>query len=85
MRGCTILRCLEELALLHDEVGLAVPQSHRRHRVEEVPRDEFLGTPLIVRDPGAHSRRLVDAVLASFREQLAPPPRETGSTAAAKR
>jgi DNA-binding transcriptional LysR family regulator len=50
-----------------------------------VPREEFLRTPLIVRDPGAHSRRLVDAVLASFRQHLAPPLLEVGSTAAAKR
>jgi len=40
---------------------------------------------LIVRDPGAHSRRLVDAVLASFRLHLAAPLLEVGSTAAAKR
>jgi hypothetical protein len=38
-----------------------------------------------VRDPGAHSRRLVDAVLASFRQHLAAPLLEVGSTAAAKR
>lgn len=76
---------LEELELLDDEVVLAVPDSHRWHRCESVPREEFLRTPLIVRDPGAHSRRQVDAVLASFREHLATPLLEVGSTAAAKR
>jgi DNA-binding transcriptional LysR family regulator len=76
---------LEELELLDDEVVLAVPQGHDWYRRDEVPREQFLTTPLIVRDPGAHSRRLVDAVLASFREQLAPPRLEMGSTAAAKR
>jgi DNA-binding transcriptional LysR family regulator len=76
---------LEELELLDDEVVLAVPEAHPWHRRETVPRDRFLSTPLIVRDPGAHSRRLVDAVLSSFREHLAAPLLEVGSTAAAKR
>lgn len=76
---------LEELELLDDEIVLAVPESHPWHRREAIPREELLRTPLIVRDPGAHGRRQVDAVLASFREQLAPPRLEVGSTAAAKR
>jgi DNA-binding transcriptional LysR family regulator len=76
---------LDELELLADEVVLAVPDAHRWLKRKTVPREEFLRTPLIVRDPGAHSRRLVDAVLASFREHLASPLLEVGSTAAAKR
>ena len=76
---------LEELELLDDEVVLAVPGGHRWHRRDVVAREEFLRTPLIVRDPGAHSRRLVDAVLAKQREHLATPLLEVGSTAAAKR
>ncbi|HEU4600097.1 MAG TPA: LysR family transcriptional regulator [Solirubrobacterales bacterium] len=76
---------LEELELLEDEVVLAVPEVHPWYRRETVPREQFLRTPLIVRDPGAHSRRLVDAVLASYREHLAAPLLEVGSTAAAKR
>jgi DNA-binding transcriptional LysR family regulator len=76
---------LEELELLDDEVILAVPESHRWNRRETIPREEFLREPLIVRDPAAHSRRLVDAVLASFREHLATPLLEIGSTAAGKR
>jgi DNA-binding transcriptional LysR family regulator len=76
---------LEELELLDDEVVLAVPQGHRWYQRKEIPRDQFLGTPLIVRDPGAHSRRLVDSVLASFRLHLATPLLEVGNTAAAKR
>jgi DNA-binding transcriptional LysR family regulator len=76
---------LEELELLDDEIVLAVPESHPWYRRETIGRDEFLRTPLIVRDPGAHGRRLVDAVLASFRERLATPRLEVGSSAAAKR
>ena len=76
---------LEELEVIDDEIVLAVPETHPWARCETVPRAEFLRTPLILRDPGAQSRRLVDAVLASRREQLAPPLLEIGSTAAAKR
>lgn len=76
---------LEELDLIDDEVVLAVPEDHPWHRRRTIRREEFLQTSLIVRDPGAHSRRLVDAVLSSFRRQLASPLREVGSTAAAKR
>jgi DNA-binding transcriptional LysR family regulator len=76
---------LEELELLDDEVVLAVPDAHPWHARESVPRAQFLRTPLIVRDPAAHSRRLVDAVLSTFREHLAAPLLEVGSTAAAKR
>ena len=76
---------LEELELLDDEIVVAVPETHRWKQRETIPREEFLRTPLIVRDPAAHSRRLVDAVLASFREHLAAPLVEIGSTAAGKR
>ncbi len=76
---------LEELELLDDEIVLAVPQAHPWFRREVVPAAELLATPLIVRDPSAHSRRLVDAVLASRREHLATPLLEVGSTGAAKR
>ena len=76
---------LEELELLDDEIVLAVPESHRWQQRETIPREEFLRTPLIARDPTAHSRRLVDMVLASFREHLAMPLLEIGSTAAGKR
>ena len=75
---------LEELELLDDEIVLAVPQAHPWYGREVVPREQFLATPLIVRDPTAHSRRLVDAVLAARREHLAAPLLEVGSTVAAK-
>jgi DNA-binding transcriptional LysR family regulator len=76
---------LEELELIDDEVVLAVPQAHRWYQREVIPREEFLRTPVIVRDPGAHSRRIVDAVLATYREHLAAPLLEVGNTSAAKR
>jgi DNA-binding transcriptional LysR family regulator len=76
---------LDELELLDDEIVLAVPQAHRWYQRDVVPKEELLSTPLVVRDPSAHSRRLVDAVLASRREHLATPLLEVGSTVAAKR
>jgi DNA-binding transcriptional LysR family regulator len=76
---------LEELELRADEIVLAVPQTHPWYGRTSIPEAAFLRTPLIVRDPGAHSRGLVDAVLASKREHLAPPLLEVGNTAAAKR
>ena len=76
---------LDELELLDDEIVLAVPQAHPWYRRDVIPHADFLETPLIVRDPSAHSRRIVDAVLASRREHLAAPLREVGSTVAAKR
>jgi DNA-binding transcriptional LysR family regulator len=75
---------LEELELLDDEIVLAVPQAHPWYTRELVPHDQFLATALVVRDPTSHSRRLVDAVLASRRERLATPLREVGSTVAGK-
>jgi DNA-binding transcriptional LysR family regulator len=76
---------LEEMELIDDEVVLAVPTSHRWYRADSVTPDEFVREPLIVRDPGSHSQRLVDAVLASKRLQLATPLMQVGNTAAAKR
>jgi DNA-binding transcriptional LysR family regulator len=75
---------LEELELRDDEIVLAVPQAHPWYQREVVPLERFLATPVIVRDPTAHSRRLVEAVLARRRLRMAPPLREIGDTTAAK-
>ena len=69
-----------------DEVVAAVPQGHpwaARH--EEIPIEEFLATPMVVRDPGADTRRAVEAVLLERELTIAPPLAEVGSTVAAKR
>lgn len=71
--------------LVDDEVVVAVPQDHLWYQRESIPKAEFLRTSMIVRDPGAHSRRLVDAVLARTGDRLARPLREVGSTGVAKR
>jgi len=79
------LETLRSRELLDDEIVLAVPQDHLWYQREMVQREAFLRTPVIVRDPEAHSRRHVDAVLAAAGERLAHPVIEVGSTAVAKR
>jgi DNA-binding transcriptional LysR family regulator len=76
---------LTERVLTEDEIVLAVPQAHLWYQRETIPRTQFLATPLIVRDPEAHSRRFVERTLALAGDRLARPLREVGSTAAAKR
>jgi DNA-binding transcriptional LysR family regulator len=78
-------QALAELELRDDEIVLAVPQTHAWYGRKSVRHATFLQTPLIVRDPAAHSRGLVDAVLGERREHIAVPLLEVGSTAAAKR
>lgn len=75
---------LEATELLDDEIVLAVPPVHAWTRYEQVPLRSFLATSLIMRDPGAHSRRTVERTLAETGRELAPPLIEVGSTKAAK-
>lgn len=66
------------------EVAVAVPRKHPWSKFDEIPLDEFLATPVIMRDPGANTRRLVEATLESRELQLPPALLELGSTAAVK-
>lgn len=75
---------LKELHFCDDEVVIAVPKKHAWAKGGEVDLDEFLNTPLILRDPNANSRRTVDQVLDARGLRLAPPLAEVGSTSAAK-
>lgn len=76
---------LEELDLVADEIVIAVPQDHDWYRRETIPLEDLARTPLIVRDPAAHSRRLLETTLEEHGQNLAPPLAEVGSTAAGKR
>jgi DNA-binding transcriptional LysR family regulator len=76
---------LEELELLSDEVIVAVPQAHAWYRRKSIPLRSLMATPLVMRDPEAHDRRCVEAVLAERGLQIAEPLVEVGSTAVAKR
>ncbi len=76
---------LEELELTDDEVIVAVPRDHLWHRRTTIPQRLLVKTPLVMRDPNAHDRRTVEAVLAEHGLQIAEPLVEVGSTAVAKR
>ncbi len=75
---------LRELPFCDDEVVVAVPAGHPWTRLDEIEPQELATTPLIVRDPSANTRRLVDAALAGLGLSLAAPLAEVGSTSAAK-
>jgi DNA-binding transcriptional LysR family regulator len=75
---------LAETPFCDDEVILAVPADHPWAGREAVPLDELVATPLVMRDPSANTRRVVDDALAARGLALAPPLAEVGSTSAAK-
>jgi DNA-binding transcriptional LysR family regulator len=75
---------LTETPFCADEVILAVPEGHPWADYDAVPLDELVATPLVMRDPSANTRRVVDEALAERGLALAPPLAEVGSTSAAK-
>src|SRR3954452_5921976 len=75
---------LTETPFCSDEVILGVPREHPWARVDSVPLDDLVRTPLVMRDPSANTRRVVDEALAASGLGLAPPLAEVGSTSAAK-
>jgi DNA-binding transcriptional LysR family regulator len=75
---------LQELPFCEDEVIVAVPPHHPWRERDEVPLGEFCATPMIMRDPTANTRQIVEAELALRGLALAPPLAEVGSTSAAK-
>jgi DNA-binding transcriptional LysR family regulator len=75
---------LTETPFCDDEVILAVPAGHPWAAHEDVPLDEFVSTPLVMRDPSANTRRVVEEAVAARGRELAPPLAEVGSTSAAK-
>jgi DNA-binding transcriptional LysR family regulator len=75
---------LTETPFCDDEVILAVPTGHPWAELEAVPFIDFVATPLVMRDPSANTRRVVEAAVAARGKELAPPLAEVGSTSAAK-
>src|ERR687885_2602869 len=75
---------LTETPFCDDEVILAVPEGHPWAAFDVVPIEEFVSTPLVMRDPSANTRRVVDEALAERGLVLAAPLAEVGSTSAAK-
>lgn len=68
-----------------DEIVVGVPVGHPWAEREEIDPEELVGTRMIMRDPGANSRRVVTRTLESLGLTLAPPLAEIGSTSAALR
>jgi len=75
---------LVETPFCEDEVVVGVPEAHPWATADEVDLDDFVSTPMIMRDPGANSRIVVDVALEPLGLSLAPPLAEIGSTTAAK-
>jgi DNA-binding transcriptional LysR family regulator len=75
---------LTETPFCDDEVILAVPTGHPWATRKSVPFEQFVATPLVMRDPSANTRRVVEEALGARGAALAPPLAEVGSTSAAK-
>jgi DNA-binding transcriptional LysR family regulator len=72
-----------EAPFCEDEIVVAVPEAHPWAAVEEIDPAEFVATRMIMRDPGADSRRAVSDQIEALGMSMAPPLAEIGSTAAA--
>jgi DNA-binding transcriptional LysR family regulator len=75
---------LTETPFCEDEVIVAVPSGHPWAADGDVAIEDFVVTPMVVRDPSANTRRVVEQALAARGLALAPPLAEVGSTSAAK-
>ena len=75
---------LRELRFCDDEVIVAVPQKHPWAARKSIPLSELTRVPMIMRDPSANTRRVVEAALQERGMELQPPLAEVGSTSAAK-
>lgn len=74
---------LIETPFHEDEIVVGVPPGHPWAEGEEIELDELASTAMIMRDPGASSRRVVSEALEPHGLSPAPPLAEIGSTAAA--
>jgi DNA-binding transcriptional LysR family regulator len=75
---------LVNIPLLDDEIVLAVPLSHPWARRGAISPAELLASPVVLRDPGAHSRQVVDETLTAHGLDVLTAAWEVGSTQAAK-
>ena len=74
---------LEHLELCEDEVILAVPRGHAWAKRSQIPLKDLQRTPMVMRDPSANTRKVVEAALRERSMTLAPALVEVGSTGAA--
>ncbi len=75
---------VEVSPLLDDEIVVAVPLAHPWARRRSIAPQELLSTPIVRRDPGSHTRRVVDETLEAHGLQTLRAASEVGSTQAAK-
>jgi DNA-binding transcriptional LysR family regulator len=75
---------LEAIDFCEDEVVVAVPRDHPWAEDGEIAIEELVQTPMVMRDPSANTRRVVESALAGRGLSLAPPLAEVGSTSAAR-
>ncbi len=75
---------LRALPFIDDEVVVGVPRDHPWAAFEEVPLNAFITTPMVMRDPSANTRRVVERTLDERGLALAPSLAEVGSTSAAR-
>jgi DNA-binding transcriptional LysR family regulator len=64
---------VREIEVADDAVVCAVPPGHRWTRRRAIRLDEFLATPMVVRDPSSNARWTVDAVLSARGVHAVPP------------
>jgi LysR family transcriptional regulator, transcriptional activator of the cysJI operon len=72
------------LPLIEDEIAIAVPLAHPWTRRASITSAELLSSPVVLRDPEAHSRQVIDAALAAAGLAPLQAACEVGSTQAAK-
>jgi DNA-binding transcriptional LysR family regulator len=75
---------LRELPFCDDEVVVAVPERHPWAARRSIPLGELTRVAMIMRDPSANTRQVVEGALAARGLELQPPLAEVGSTSAAK-
>jgi DNA-binding transcriptional LysR family regulator len=76
---------VRETVLADDAVVCAVPDTHPWSSRQEISLEEFLSTPMVVRDPSSNARWSVAAVLRELDLVAAPPLLEAGTPQAAIR
>lgn len=70
--------------LIDDEIVIAVPLGHPWARRASVTHAELLSTPIVLRDPEAHTRHVIEEALAAVGLEALRAACEVGSTQAAK-
>ena len=76
---------VSEQILLDDEIVCAVPLAHPWARRKSITANEFLRTPMVVRDPSSNARWTVESVLRERGLKAAAPLVEVGTPMAAMR